>query len=225
MKQAQPQPQRDTAPPVPVTAVRSTRVFHLLAGVSARRVRGLSLLACLSLVLVVPPLTAFSVLPWWAAVVAFAVLVADLVWLRRAAVAERASTRAGELGRRSAKGSVSFSQAYSAESGARRETQAGPVRPPGGDDEDDHLGPAPLVAAAQVPDPVVPPVEVDPSAWSPVPVPPPTYTLKATAPEPVSLPVPVAVPELGTSECWSLAGMVYDCDLEELVERRSATGA
>jgi hypothetical protein len=223
----------DPASPVPATAVRSTRIFHLLAAVSARRARGLSLLASLSLVLVVSPLAAFSVLSWWTAVVAFAVLVADLGWLRRVAVGERASTRAREPGRRSAQGSGRSSAAYSAESGARRETQARPVRHPEAESEaeseaegeGERVGPAPLVAAAEVPEPVAPSVEVDPSAWAPVPVPPPTYTLKAKAADPVPVPVPVVVPELGASECWSLDGMVYDCDLEELVERHSATGA
>jgi hypothetical protein len=62
-------------------------------------------------------------------------------------------------------------------------------------------------------------------------VPPPTYTLKAKAPDPVPVPEPEPVPvldavtELSEAESWSLEGMVYDCDLDELVERRSATGA
>jgi hypothetical protein len=217
------QPSRDTAPPIPATAVRSTRIFHLLAGVSARRARGLSLLASLSLVLVVAPLAAFSVLPWWTALVAVAVLVADFGWLRRVAVAERASTRAREPGCRSAQGTPGASAAYSAESGTRRETQARPVHhsEDEDEDEDERVGPAPL--AAEVLEPVASPVAVDPSAWDPVPVPPPTYTLKAKAADPV--PVPAVVPELGESECWSLDGMVYDCDLDELVERHSATGA
>ncbi|HYO20540.1 MAG TPA: hypothetical protein VES02_17950, partial [Dermatophilaceae bacterium] len=185
---------RDTAPPISATAVRSTRIFHLLAGVSARRARGLSLLASLSLVLVVSPLAAFSVLSWWTALVAVAVLAADFGWLRRVAVAERASTRAGEPGRRSAQ-DAGRSTAYSAESGARRETRARPVRHLEAESEaegegegegegergGERVGPAPLVAWAELPDPVPPPVEVDPSAWDPVPVPPPTYTLKAKA--------------------------------------------
>jgi len=228
------QSQRDAAPPVPATAVRSTRIFHLLAGVSARRARGLSLLTCLSLVLVVSPLAAFSVLSWWTVVVAFAVLVADLGWLRRVAVSARAGSRAGERGRRSAQAPGRSSVAYSADSGARRENRARPVRPLEGEaedqaeeqaeDGDERVGPIPL-AAAEVPEPIAPPAEVDPSAWDPVPVPPPTYTLKAKAADPVPVPVPVVVPELGASECWSLDGMVYDCDLDELVERRHATGA
>lgn len=224
---------RVTAPPVPATAVRSTRIFHLLAGVSARRARGLSLLTSLLLVLVMSPLAAFSVLPWWNVAVAFAVLAADLSWLRQAAVAERASTRAREPGRRSAESSGRTPAVYSAESGTRRKTQARPVRHPEGEadvdgegeDEDERVGPVPPVAATEVPEPVAPPVEVDPSAWDPVPVPPPTYTLKAKAADPVPVQVPAGVPELGTSERWSLDGMVYDCDLEELVERHAATGA
>ena len=223
------QSSRDTAPPAPATTVRSTRLFHLLAGVSARRARGLSLLTALSLVLVVSPLAAFSVLSWWTVVVAYALLVADLGWLRRVAVAERASTRVREPGRRSAQGSGHSSAAYSVESGARRESSDRPARhlenAEENEGEGERVGPAPMVAAAVVPEPVVPEVEVDPSAWDPVPVPPPTYTLKARAADPEPVPVPVVVPELGASECWSLDGMVYDCELEELVERHSATGA
>jgi hypothetical protein len=87
----------------------------------------------------------------------------------------------------------------------------------------ERVGPAPEAPAAETREPVEAPVFVDPSAWEPIPVPPPTYTLKARAADPV--PIPVVATELGASECWSLDGMVYDCDLEELVERRSATGA
>jgi len=89
---------------------------------------------------------------------------------------------------------------------------------------------AALGDVAEVPEPVESPAEVDPSGWAPVPVPPPTYTLKAMAPEPLAMPVPApvteaVVPERRVGEPWSLDGMVYDCELDELVERRSATGA
>jgi hypothetical protein len=232
---------RDPAPPalpaepLPAAAVRSTRIFHLLAGVSARRARGVSLLASLSLVLAVTPLAAFSVLPWWSVLVAVAVLFADIAGLRHAAVSERSDLRAAERARRGKEGRVREGAGRSAESSSRREPRTERVaRPesetwsePEADPERavaaERVGPAPEVAAAQIPEPVEPPVFVDPSAWAPVPVPPPTYTLKARAADPV--PIPVVATELGASECWSLDGMVYDCDLEELVERRSATGA
>jgi hypothetical protein len=37
--------------------------------------------------------------------------------------------------------------------------------------------------------------------------------------------VQAQVTELEDEEGWSLDGMVYDCDLDELVQRRSATVA
>jgi hypothetical protein len=77
--------------------VRPTRIFHLLAGVSARRLRGLSLLASLLLVLVVSPLAALSVLPWWSVLVVVAVLGADVAWLRQVALSLRAADPAPAL--------------------------------------------------------------------------------------------------------------------------------
>lgn len=191
--------------PRPATAVRSTRVFHVLAGVSARRVRGLSLLASLSLTVVASALAAFSALPWWSVLVAVAVLVADFVWLRHVAVSGRATALA-----------------YG---GA-----AGPVRPairrsaePEPDSEP--AVEAPVAGAVEVAEPIESPVEADLSGWAPIPVPLPTYTLKARAPQPVPVTVPAAVTESVAAEFSSLDGLVYDCDLDELVERRSATGA
>ena len=77
--------------------------------------------------------------------------------------------------------------------------------------------------AAELAEPVESPAQVDPSGWAPVPVPPPTYTLKAKAADPVVVATVVTEPE--GAQYWSLDGMVYDCELDELVERRSATGA
>jgi hypothetical protein len=236
------QTQRDPAlpaQPLPATAVRSTRIFHLLAGVSARRARGLSLLASLSLAIAAPLLVALSVLPWWSVLVAAAVLVADVAVLRHAAISARSDLRAAERVRRASEGPARAAAGRSAESAARREPRSGRVArsesetwsDPEADPERavaaERVGPAPEVAAAGIDGPVESAAFVDPSAWAPVPVPPPTYTLKAKAadPVPVSAPVPVVASELGASECWSLDGMVYDCDLDELVERRSATGA
>ena len=235
VKRAQTQP--DPAPPaqpLPASAVRSTRIFHLLAGVSARRARGLSLLLSLFLLAAVTPLAAFSVLPWWSVLVAVAVLVADLAGLRHAAVSQRSDLRAAERVHRGAEGPGRTGAGRSAEFAASRERRSGPVArsesqawaEPEADPEREvaveRVGPAPEVAVADRQEPAES-VYVDPSAWAPVPVPPPTYTLKARAADPV--PIPVVATELGASECWSLDGMVYDCDLEELVERRSATGA
>jgi len=180
-------------------------------------------------------LVAFSVLPWWSMLVAVAVLVVDVAGLRHAAVSERSDLRAAERVRRGVERPARATAGRSAESAARREPRseraAGAERETWSEPEADperavateRVCPAPEVAVAPIPEPVEPAVFVDPSAWAPVPVPPPTYTLKARAADPV--PIPVVATELGASECWSLDGMVYDCDLEELVERRSATGA
>ena len=206
-------------------AVRPTRMFRLLAGVSARRVRGLSLVASLALAVAVLPLAAFAVLPWWSVLVVVAILMADVASLRHAAVSGRAASRAMAQDRRRATGPARF-QARDADyfrSGSEPLFESAPgyeETDADDEDEDEVFG---AVERAEVTERVEPLVEVDPSAWAPVPVPPPTYTLKARAADPV--PVVVETKDLTGAESWSLDGLVYDCELEELVERRSATGA
>ncbi|HEX7535445.1 MAG TPA: hypothetical protein VF391_00380 [Dermatophilaceae bacterium] len=214
------QSQRPEVPAAPATAVRSTRVFHVLGGVSARRLRGLSLLGSLLIALVVSPLAALSVLPWWSVLVVVAVLIADLAWLRHAAVTQRAHSLAAERLRGSAAGRAEAA-ADAAEHSSRSQPRPGPEsRSEVHREAESEAEPeAPVAAVAEQAEA---PAEVDPHGWAPIPVPPPTYTLKAMAPEPVVVPVAT---ELSEAECWSLDGLVYDCDLDELVERRSATGA
>lgn len=214
-----------TAPVVARTApsARSARVVHALAGASARRVRGLSLLASFLLVLVVSPLAALSVLPWWSALVVAATLMGDLIVLRRAAVSERSAGRAEAQARGSAshperaaaRGPVYFD----AESDSRVESDIESEY----DAQIPYDSQAPAAGAGQMAEPSEVFSEVDPSGWAPVPVPPPTYTLKARAADPVPVPAPLTEPE--DDEGWSLEGLVYDCDLDELVQRRTATGA
>jgi len=206
--------------------VRPTRTFRVLAGVSARRVRGLSLVLSFVLAVSVAALAAGSLLPGWSVPVVVGVLLADVTWLRHAAVSERAAGRAQARARRSAPGAarddVRDTDYFEAEPSSRVESEIQAAY----DAEAAYDGQPPV--AREVVQSVGSTV-VDPSAWAPVPVPPPTYTLKAKAadPAPVPEPEPVAAPvnELGDSECWSLDGLVYDCDLDELVERRSGTGA
>jgi len=203
--------------------VHSTRVFRILAGVPKRLLHGLSLFASLSLVLVISPLAAFSVLPWWSVLVTVAVLMCDIAWLRHGVVSERATGRTLEPARGSAGHPVRPAAGSCAESGSPSESELEPEY---------ELPSEPLVelepghsVEVLVPDAaesVESPAEADPSGWAPIPVPPPTYTLKARAPEPVTVPAEVAAPEL--ADFWSLDGMVYDCELDELVERRGATG-
>ena len=190
-------------------AVRPTRVFHFLAGVSARRVRGFSLLASLSLLLVVSPLAALSVLPWWSIPGVVAALLADVAWLRRVAVSERVTRRTDSQARGSAAGTAHPAARRSAH--FEDESEPEPVVVPA------------VAAAAEIAEPIESPAEADLSGWAPVPVPPPTYTLKAKAVNPVA--VSVEATEPGATRMLSLDGMVYDCELDELVEGRSATGA
>jgi hypothetical protein len=175
-------------------AVRPTRFFHALAGVSARRGRGLSLLASLLLMVVVSTLAVISVLRWWSVLVAVAVLVADVAWLRHVAVSERAVRQAKALARESA-----LSPARPA---SRSFAQTEPV----------------------VAEPSESPAGVDPSGWAPVPVPPPTYTLKAKAeravPEPELEPVAAGVPDPAPVPPLSLDGLVDEGELEGLLDRR-----
>jgi len=204
---------RPDVPTGPAAAVLPTRIFHILAGVSARRLRGLSLLASFSLALVVSSLAAFSVLPWWSVLVVVVLLTADVVWLRHVVVSKRAVGRTPRQAPGSAAGlarsAARHADYFEAESQPESEPQPVVEAARGG--------------AAELAETIEPPAQVDPSGWAPVPVPPPTYTLKAKAPDPVA--VPAALTDGAAAESWSLEGLVYDCELDELVERRSATGA
>jgi len=203
-------PDVPTAPDVvaSATAVRPTRVFRILAGVSARRVRGLSLLASLSLILVVSVLAVVSVLPWWSVLAAGVTLMVDVALLRRVAVAQRVARRTIGQAREPADGPAGWT--------ARQPTYF--------EEEPDLAESDPEVTGAgEITETIESPAPVDPASWAPVAVPPPTYTLKAKAPDPVVVPAAVTEPE--ATDSWSLDGMVYDCDLDELVERRRATGA
>jgi hypothetical protein len=232
------------APPAPTTAVRPTRIFHVLAGVSARRLRGLTLLVSLSVAVVAVSLTLFSVLPWWSVPVVVAILVADIAWLRRVALSERLD-RNGVLagGLAEPEPEIDFEFAPESESVvaapmAAPETDVSPetvqtdVSPETVEFEIAEFETAEFETAGfETVEPSELPADADPSGWAPVPVPPPTYTLKAMAvpPVPPVPPVPVTVPAAFTdsesTQPLSLDGLVYDYDLDELVERRSATGA
>ena len=207
----------------PAAALRSARVVHSLDGLSARRVRGLSLLASLSLVVVVPTLAAFSVLPWWSVAVVVAELGVDFVWLRYAAASERAARRArsrirpdnksvrpAKLLAPPAKASVPRYAARSTLSASRPAAQVEPV--------------AAATSAGAAESPAASagdsPAEVDLSGWAPVPVPPPTYTLKAKAERPS--PVTAAVTEPTSTQPSSFDGVVDEGELDELLDRRHA---
>lgn len=191
-------------PTRPAAAVRPTRIFHALAGVSARRGRGLSLLASLLLTVVVSSLAATSVLLWWSVLVAVVVLVADVAWLRHVAVSEHANRQAKALARGSAAGPAGPASRFSVPSEPVVATSR--------------------VGAAEVAEQTASLVEADLSGWAPVPVPPPTYTLKAkaarTVPEPE--PEPAAVTELAPAQPSSLDGLVHEGELDGFVDSRRA---
>lgn len=211
----------------PVAAVRPTLIFRVLAGVSHRRVRGLSLLVSLSGVLAVSALVAFSVLPWWSVVIAVAVLLADFLWLRRVAVSDRVAVRPPAQPPLSAAGPARPEVGRSRDSRSDPRSAPEPVvesvyEPP----KEPELRPlveAAVTGQAALFDRIDAPAVADLPGWAPIPVPPPTYTLKAKATQPPKAPPTVHGPAVNGP--WSLDGMEYDCDLDELVERRSANGA
>jgi hypothetical protein len=211
--------------PLPNVAVRpsahTARVFHAPAGLSARRVRGLSLLVALSVTVVVSPLAAFSVLPWWSAPVAVGGLIADFAWLRHAAVAERDARRVRTTGR--VQESVRLTKAPVRRSGAtpaRSTTRGATVpaaRPPV---RSEPMVAAPVAVGGEAAEPTKAPAEADLTGWAPVPVPPPTYTLKAKAERPE--PVPAAVTEPPASPS-SFDGLVDEDELDGLLDRRASS--
>ncbi len=196
----------------PAAAVRAARGFHARAGMSARRVRGLTLLVALSLVVVVSPLAALSLLPGWSFPVVIAVLAADFAALRHAAVAEQSARRTKASAHR-ARAAVRLT-AGPAPWIAHPTTQ--PAARPSVHSE-------PIASAAigvGAVEPHVITAQVDPSGWAPVPVPPPTYTLKAKAERPA--PAPASVVEPAPTRPSSFDGLVDDDELDGLLDRRAA---
>lgn len=196
----------------PAAAVRATRIFHTLAGMSARRVRGLSLLASVSLALAVPPLAGFAVLPWWSVPAALAIVIVDFGWLRHAAVAERSARRATASVRRS-KAAVGRTATP-----ARRTTSAATQSAalPTSSEAAVVTG---VTSGAEVAE-LAGPAEADLSGWAPVPVPPPTYTLKARAERPEPAPTPAIEP--APAQPSSFDGLVEEDELDGLLDRRAA---
>ena len=158
-------------------------VVRFLSSLTAPRLRRLSLALAAGTVLLLVTLASLHVVRWWSVPVAFVVLALDLVWLRRAILADRRAHQAHAArvvqrvrGRRL--------------DAAQLLKEAAPVAPVAA-----HLiDPADLVDRADplTLNPLLQQGEVAVGAlsetghdrgWQPVPVPPPTYTLKAKAPE------------------------------------------
>jgi hypothetical protein len=198
----------------PAARVRANRGFRALGGISARRVRGLSLLVSLSVVVVVAPLTVLLLLPWWSFPLAVGVLAADFAMLRHAAVAERSARRAKASSHR-AKAAVRrtatpvpWAAQPATQSAAPRSVRSEPIAV------------ASVAVGGGVAGPDMSVVEADLSGWAPVPVPPPTYTLKAKAERPE--PAPAAVIESPPALPSSFEGLVDDDELDGLLDRRAA---
>jgi hypothetical protein len=198
----------------PAAEVRAPRGFHALAGKSARRIRGLSFLVSLSLVVVVAPLAALSLMPWWSFPAAVAVLSVDFAILRHAAVAERSARRSYASSRR-AKAAV-HRTASPAPWAARPVTQSAALPPV----QSEPVVVTSVVVEGGAIEPRTLPAEADLSGWAPVPVPPPTYTLKAKAERPEPAPAAVIDPEPARPS--SFDGLVDDDELDGLLDRRAA---
>jgi hypothetical protein len=214
VQHSQPSAPERTAAPVQAAGAPS-----LVGGMSARRLRGLSLLASLTLLVVVTPLTVFGVLAGWTALLAVAVLALDLAWLRRAAQVERARRRtATRVARREP----------SLTTHARRSPTVAPGSTHAAREPKTVAAPAAATEggtpeSGQTPDadpaPAAPVDTVTGSGWQPVPVPPPTYTLKAKAERPVPVAAPVPESASAVEEPGSVAVM------DDLLDRRRAAGA
>ena len=214
-------------PPTPNVRARPAAVAHpartsdATRGLSARRVRGLSLLALLSLVVVVPALAAFSVVPWWSALLVVAALVVDFAWLRHAAVADRADRRANALGRAASRPARAPARsAVPARAASRPKAQVDTMVSRPADTANEIAEPSESESQAQAQAVSASQADADLSGWAPVPVPPPTYTLKARAERPQ--PVPAAVSEPTATPASSFGGLVDEGELDELLDRRHA---
>lgn len=215
MKRAQPPTPNVHARPT--AAASPKRTSDARRGLPARRVRGLTLLALLSLVVIIPALAAFSVLPWWNVLLVVAALAVDLVWLRHAAVAERADRPANALGRSASR---PVRSAAPARVDSRPKAQVDTLAASSDDTANEIANPSEPVSHAQSQAVSASQTDVDLSGWAPVPVPPPTYTLKARAERPQ--PVPATANEPSATPPSSFDGLVDEGELDEVLDRRHA---
>ena len=205
------------APAAPATVLHRRHI----AGVPARRLRGLSFLGSLVLLLASLLLAGLGVLSWWTGLVALGLVLADLAWLRRAAELERVARRASLAGR--GRGAAPAPRASRPAPAARTEPRAAAPTAPA--TQAAVAAPAAGEAAAAVEAPAdgdeADRPAVDPDAWQPVPVPRPTYTMKARAAQPVAQPAPIPAPAMASS----FGAVVADGELDGLLDRRQAAGA
>jgi hypothetical protein len=175
----------------------------------------------LSLVVVVPALAAFSVLPWWSVLLVVAALAVDFTWLRHAAVADRVDRRANALGRAASRPARALARsAVPARAASRPKAQVDTMVASPDDTANEIAEPSQSESQAQSQAVSASEADADLSGWAPVPVPPPTYTLKARAERPQ--PVPAAVSEPTATPPSSFGGLVDEGELDELLDRRHA---
>lgn len=190
---------------------------HKLGQVTGRQIRGGAFLASVLLLVVTVVLAPFGWAPWWSPILALALTVGVVAWLRKAALAQQASHRipgsapghetgAVDRARNATPRPQTHAADHSAQTGwaspvpvvAARESffdnQAGVESVPA-------KRPERATARTSQSQP-----EAD-GTWQPVAVPPPTYTMKATAPRPQAE-VPV--------EQLPFDGLALDEELEEL---------
>ncbi len=220
VKRAQSQTPTPREGPAPST--HSVGMFHALARMPMRRVRGLSFLASLSLAVVVSVLAMFSVLAWWSVLIAVAALAANVASLRHAALAERAARRPGAPARASTVAPLRSANTAAVRA-ARAVTRATAGVEPVVESTADGAADLEELTEAEAATEAVASAEVDLTGWAPVPVPPPTYTLKAKAERPA--PVATAVTAPSTPQQSSFGGVIDEGELDELLDRRRAAGA
>lgn len=199
-------PTRAARPEVTVKHAEATPARVERVGGVPRRLRGLTLLAMITLVPLVAVAAVLGPLPWWTIVVPLVGAVVAFVWLRRSVVAERSAARRVRVERRR-------DVAPQAERPAapRAERRAAPSREAAPAAEARTAAPVAAPAArstrvydvaqderAPQVDEVVEPVatvaepEPEPGTWQPTPVPRPMYTMKAKAERPEPAPMPAS---------------------------------
>lgn len=186
-------PTRAARPEVTVKHAEATPARAERASGVPRRLRGLTLLAMITLVPLVAVPAVLGPLPWWAILVPLVGAVVAFVWLRRSVVAERSAARRVRVERRQ-------DVAPRAERPAAPTAPAAPARTAAPAAARPVARSTRVYDVAQDQDPVeevvVEPVaavaEPEPGTWQPTPVPRPMYTMKAKAERREPAPVPAS---------------------------------
>lgn len=161
-----------------------------------RRVRGLTLLAMVTILPVLALVAAFGPLPWWVATAWLVGTVGAFAWLRQAVMAER-SLRARTEQRRAVRVRRSAAPRVSAPAAVSAPAEAPVARSARVYDViEDESAPEPVAESVAE----TPVAEPEPGTWAPTPVPRPMYTMKAKAERPAAPvqapPVPADVPQV-----------------------------